>query len=373
MRIELDRSGTPDGFACVLHSVAADPNVSAILVLACDDNGHTPANTDPVLRSIAKPLIGGVFPQIIFGLERLSRGTIVLGLTESLDVHLVRNLSDPAADLNLAIESAIDLQKPDPVAFVIVDGFARRISGLVDALFQTYGLEINYLGGGAGSLSFVQKPCVLTNEGILQDVAIIAQASVRSGIGVAHGWNVVSDPIQVTDADRNIIISLNHQPAFDVYREIVQRRSGRELGNDNFFDVAKFHPFGIRKMGSEMVVRDPITVAPNGSLACVGEVPKGSFVCVLEGKPETLIAAARDANTIASQALDDTSGVRLRIFVDCISRALFLQDGFTAELEAVDDGCPMIGALTLGEIANSGRDYLEFYNKTAVVGLFLPR
>jgi hypothetical protein len=44
-------------------------------------------------------------------------------------------------------------------------------------------------------------------------------------------------------------------------------------------------------------------------------------------------------------------------------------EGFGDELVAIDDGLPMVGALTLGEIANSGRDFLEFYNKTAVVGL----
>jgi hypothetical protein len=55
--------------------------------------------------------------------------------------------------------------------------------------------------------------------------------------------------------------------------------------------------------------------------------------------------------------------------IDCISRSLFLGTDFQRELAAIDDGLPMVGALTLGEIANSGRDFLEFYNKTAVVGL----
>jgi hypothetical protein len=49
---------------------------------------------------------------------------------------------------------------------------------------------------------------------------------------------------------------------------------------------------------------------------------------------------------------------------------LFLEKNFAYELEAVHDGqMPLIGALTLGEIANNGKDYLEFYNKTSVVGV----
>ncbi len=43
---------------------------------------------------------------------------------------------------------------------------------------------------------------------------------------------------------------------------------------------------------------------------------------------------------------------------------------FDDEIDAVfEEGTPLIGALTIGEIANSGTDYLEFYNKTSVVGM----
>ena len=63
------------------------------------------------------------------------------------------------------------------------------------------------------------------------------------------------------------------------------------------------------------------------------------------------------------------------LLIDCISRAIFLGPRFANELAAVRTalaagGAPApVGALTLGEISCRGDGYLEFFNKTAVVGV----
>ena len=45
-------------------------------------------------------------------------------------------------------------------------------------------------------------------------------------------------------------------------------------------------------------------------------------------------------------------------------------DKIQNELEVVSDNQNISGIFTLGEIANRGNDFLEFHNKTSVVGLF---
>jgi len=106
------------------------------------------------------------------------------------------------------------------------------------------------------------------------------------------------------------------------------------------------------------------------ALICVGEVPEESFVDIMNGNLESLIAAAGDALLKAEKSYDgslDGSGL---LFIDCISRVLFLEDDFKKELEVIHKkGIPLIGVLSIGEIANSGKDFLEFYNKTAVVSI----
>ncbi|TVQ69232.1 MAG: histidine kinase, partial [Oceanospirillales bacterium] len=106
-------------------------------------------------------------------------------------------------------------------------------------------------------------------------------------------------------------------------------------------------------------------------MVCVGEVPEGSFVRILNGTPESLINAASEASERAQQAFNSVSSTApsLGCFIDCISRVLFMQEGILEEFKQVSGDYPLFGALTLGEIANSGQDYLEFYNKTAVLGL----
>ncbi len=378
MKIRFDEKGCVETFGLVASALLADHDVQGLMVLGCDGNGWTAEQVDPVARAFEKPVFGGVFPQIIHERRNYEKGTLVIGLPQRPHLACVRGLSDPASDYDGQLEEYADAwmtgEESHHTLVVFVDGLSKRISALVQALFFSFGLEQNFIGGGAGSLSFKQKPCVLTPEGLLEDVAVVARLPMPSGVGVAHGWLPISEGMKVTEADRNVITSLEWKPAFEVYRELVEANSGLTFTDGNFFDIAKGYPFGIGKLGAEVVVRDPLMVDEQGGLVCVGEVPQGCFVKILKGTRDSLVKAAGHARALAEQsAPPDLADAPTAFFIDCISRALFLGEGITEELAAAASGRALFGALTLGEIANNGRDYLEFYNKTAVLGLFGAR
>lgn len=371
MKIKLDKTGTANALENLLTSAQEDENVKAILIMACDANEFIKEKIDPILQQIKKPVFGGIFPEIMHQTDKLTKGTIVAGLTKSADVYLIPNLSDMNVDYEDIIDKKIADSLKAKTMFVFVDGLSHRISALIDSLFNIFGLEMNYIGGGAGSLSFVQKPVLFTNEGLIQDAAILALTDIESGVGVNHGWTDVEGPFKVTESDRNVIKTLDWKPAFQVYKKVVEKHSGKTFTDDNFFDIAKGYPFGISKLGAEKIVRDPLSLDENNGLVCVGEVPQDVFVHILTGNTKSLINAAKKALSLAVESLKPDINYKTTFFIDCVSRVLFLNKEFSKELLAVsDESIPLIGALTLGEIANSGKDYLEFYNKTSVIGVF---
>ena len=370
MIIKLDKTGTVSGLNNLIDEILINEDVKGLLVLACDENNFTPNNLDKKLQEIPLPLFGGTFPGILYKKEKLKKGTIVAGLSQKPNIQIIHNLSDMAVEYDDIIDERFPEIGNTKTMFVFFDGFSKRISALVDSLFNVFGLEFNYIGGGGGSMSMKQKPCLLTNEGLIQDSAVLAMLDMESGVGVRHGWDKISGPYKVTESDRNIIQSLDWKPAFEVYREIVEKHSGKVFTDHSFFNISKCYPFGISKLGAEVVVRDPFLLGENGSLICVGEVPQDSFVNILTGDVSSLVDAARKALALAQEVLTEKGTNKITFFMDCISRVLFLGDKFNMELNAVsDENIPLIGALTIGEIANSRKDYLEFYNKTAVVAV----
>lgn len=337
---------------------------------------HNKPNLDQLVSALNKngiEFFGGVFPAIIHDDQRYEAGAVIMVLPALARPVLVKGLDAGQIEIPDLVKIK-ENQDKKYTAMILVDGLTSNISLFLAEMFNRFGSSVNYFGGGAGSLSLKQEPCILTPEGVFQDAAVITFIRLESSLGVQHGWQKIMGPIVATKTRKNVIVELNWSNAFEVYREIVEADAGAKLTQENFFSIAKGYPFGIYKEGAEDIVRDPIMVNDAGELICVGEVPENAVLNILKGENVALIQAA-------GQAADDCQNfngrkVYFAPVIDCISRVLFLEQDFGQELAMVKqnvgvhyEGCVPEGVLTLGEISSDGKGFLEFYNKTIVVGM----
>jgi hypothetical protein len=120
----------------------------------------------------------------------------------------------------------------------------------------------------------------------------------------------------------------------------------------------------VRYSGDD-IVRDPISFE-EGKLILVTEVKVNSIINILKGNKISLINAAKEA---AIEALGENCN--LAFVFNCITRKNFLEENFKEELDEIYaqiNSNNMIGALTIGEIANSGNRNINLLNKSCVIG-----
>ena len=351
----------------VLDEVTQDLSKTWLLMFGEKDL----TDINPVVEALKAHKVkffGGIFPGIIDQEQRYESGLVLKMLPAETELQTIFGLEN--TDFEIEALPQIAQRNIPQSALVLVDGLTANVATFLRKLYGTYGDTINYMGGGAGSLSLQQQPCVFNQDGVFQDAALVAFIPAKSTLGIKHGWQKIVEPIMATGTDKNIITELNWDNAFDIYKDVVEASSGQSFAQHDFFDLAKGYPFGINKEGVEVIVRDPIMVNEAGELVCVGEVPQNTSLAILKGEKKALINAAEEAARTCKQATSSANNDYM-VF-DCISRVLFLEDDFNAELQAVKAGLGnpqgITGALTLGEISSYGEGYIEFFNKTIVVG-----
>jgi len=301
---------------------------------------------------------GAIFPEIIFANKHYSKGLIAIELEEKplLIEDMNANIAD---DIGLdGIESML----------VFVDGLSTSIDSFLFSLFEVIDEDCVLFGGGAGKLTFEQEKVIFTPDAIYKDASLIIPFKKEIKVGVNHGWEFLEGPLVATSSEKNILKKIDYEDAYTVYKRIVEQDSGLKFNKDNFFELSKSYPLGIVSIDNEVVVRDPILVQDN-ALVLVGDMPDNSIINILKGSKPHLIEAAKKA---AQQAYDTQLNNEMVFMVDCISRVLFLEDSFKEEIGSVNEiigNTPLVGVLTLGEIANNSKSYIDFYNKTCVVGV----
>jgi len=353
-----------------LLTIQENPKAESFLLFVADKNRPSPESLNDVLKLVKLPVIGGVFPEIIADGRREETGFLVIPLCYTLDTCLI-DLSVDIQEIRSQINKhAQESNFQNPCIFCFTDALAPSKNQMIDLLYDAWGPQSNYVGGGAGSLSFKPFPCIINNNKIYENAAVIGLMDTTISVGVAHGWTPISDPIKVTETIGNTIVSLNWEPAFDVYKQLIKEHSGLSISVDNFFDIAKSYPLGLVRLDSEMIIRDPYATE-NNHLHIVDNVPEGEYIRIMNGNIESLLEGAVTAYNKAS--FDADSELTEQFCVDCISRVLYMQEEFSRELSLLNQDKPMNGILSIGEIANPGDAVLELFNKTIVAAKWIRK
>lgn len=341
------------------------------LCLMLAEQGAEPEKVVAALKRRLPAFCGAVFPGLLDGGRVHPKGAMAFTVRSAAPPILIPDMR--LSSIGSALDPILAANPAPPLTLLLfLDGLASGIPAFLDDLYDMLGGYPHYLGGGAGSMDFVQRPCVFSQDGLLQNAAVILPALHASTLGVRHGWTRLKGPFVVTRASPNWIEELNWTPAFEVYASALSPHLGARPTHDMFQRIAMLHPFGMLREGAEDIVRDPIAVNDRGAIRVVSDVPENAVVNILQGTPESLISAAEQAS---EEGLAPHPQPRLCLVMDCVSRSICLGDAFERETETIRrtlarrhgaQGCG--GALTLGEISTRGHDVLEFLNKTLVVG-----
>jgi hypothetical protein len=314
--------------------------------------------------------------------QGLTRGGLALMLLSSSDMQLEMRTAtgvkaDPraaAAELGRGFSDAAgQAAKQGFVAsstMLLVDGLNGAGEELVGELLGATRRFQQVVGGAAGD-DGAFKATHVGHAGIAAtDAAVALHVFSKQpwGIGVDHGLRPTTDRMQVTRATKNVVHEIDGRPAFDVYRDHAAKR-GTALTPESAGGFLIGNELGIYFFDRLHRARAPLAVGPDGSLTCAGEIPQGASVCILDGEPDSMVAAAGRAAQEARKGLSGGEAAAVLLF-DCVCRGMILDGSFGREIEAVRSafpGVPVAGFLTYGEIARFKGHMDGWHNTTAVV------
>jgi hypothetical protein len=206
---------------------------------------------------------------------------------------------------------------------------------------------------------------------VLEDSVVAAAISSDApvGIGVRHGWRRVGDPMLVTASTGNRVLTIDDQPALDVYLDRLEAPAEARTDAAAFTRFAMTHPLGLSRRSGEEVRFVADADFADRSIGCIAEVPQGGLAWMMEGDRDSVLGATDEACRDALDGLEGRAPIGIMAF-DCIARRGVLgEDGIVQEVRRIGEhtgGVPVAGFYTYGEIART-HGISGFHNQTLVV------
>jgi len=333
-----------------------------ILILSCS-NDYTKDQLDPVLQKYDNNILGAIFPQIVYKGKIYTKGVIFILLDELINIKTIPNIYDRSS-INNQLKN-INTQNIKSV-FVFADALSKKIDILTYCLYENFGLFFNYFGAGAGNINHKNPYCIISNQGLCKQCAVIGFSKLKTSLGIKHGFNSYSTNLKVTKSSLNIIKEINYNDAYEEYKNTIIAIQPKLKDNYDFNKISKNYPIAIHKLHNNIyIIRDPI-LTDNKTITCIGNIDENSTISIMNGDKEDILTATKEAFIEAVEQCDfDTN---LTLYFAGTSRLYLLEDSIGLDIDMIaEDKKYIMGALCLGEIANIRDTVLEFHNRATVI------
>lgn len=368
-KIKFSDGQEPEGWQPFLKELSKD-NAKGILLFVGEETPFDYKQLQPLLQTMDIEVWGAMFPEVIYNDSLYKQGVVGCAFKSPVSIEVIKDLSKIKGDL-----SDDFILKNTRTLLIFTDGYADNIPLLIETLYEKSFKEMAFIGGSAGSIINIDQPSLFTCDDFFAGGGIIAAVEDFMSVGVNHGWQPISEPAIASGVDKKIIKSIDFEPALEYYKRIVEQDAGIRLTANSFLDVVKSYPLGMLKYDGKIILRVPLSDGEENSLLLYSEIPENSVIVVTKGYPDKVIAAAgtaaEQAKIVFESKMKTSPGKAL--IVDCLARALFLEDRINDELKIIANKAGsdvfLFGFLSLGEIASTGGKYIELYNKTVVIAM----
>jgi hypothetical protein len=263
--------------------------------------------------------------------------------------------------------------RPHQVLVLLTNGLATGQEEIIAGAYSVVGASMPMIGGLSSPADRAYRRTFhLFGDEVLADAVVgaVIASDGPIGVGIRHGWRKVGDPMIVTQAVNGNVQTLDDQPALTAYLRGLGAPPEAYTDPVAFELFSSSRPIGVRRRNGEEVRNvSSKDVFHHGWLRCVGEIPEGGLVWLMEGDHESVLAAAGEACALAVSALDGAPPLGLLAF-DCESRSEVLgAEGMRHEVTAMTrqaGDAPVAGFYTWGEIARV-RGINGYHNQTLAV------
>ncbi len=255
------------------------------------------------------------------------------------------------------------------------DGMSRSDQcEIVRGVYDTAGATVPLVGGCAGDDFRMVETVQMHGDTVLEHSMVLAAIGSNApiGVGVAHGWRSVGEPMFATAVDGTEVLELDNRPAVDVYLE--RLGADPKLGADphEFTSFALTHPLAlVRRRGDEIRWVNGADLERR-SLRCNVDIQRNAQVWLTEGDCQSTIDAVGAACDEAVQQLEGHAPIGAIAFNCAARRAVLGPHGLIDEVAEIANhlgGIPVAGFYTYGEFARV-RGPNGFHNQTLVMLVF---